>query len=86
VYDLARQWRSSFTDFHHGLLEQGQSGSKQPVVDVEVRVEYVGSSGRRYFTFVAMSGKEQAWEITRHEIGWVNKIDAEDGAYRLTPC
>lgn len=21
MYDLARQWRSHFTDFHHGLLE-----------------------------------------------------------------
>src|SRR5262249_40341314 len=51
VYDLARQWRSHFTNFHHGLLEVGHEEERKKsettcVLASVARVRYrISSSG-----------------------------------------
>jgi hypothetical protein len=52
-------------------------------VSLDVRVDYVGPSGRRYFTKMAADGNNDHWTITAHEIGWDNQVAAEPGSYRL---
>jgi hypothetical protein len=58
---------------------------KRPPVAVDVQVEYVGPSGRRYFTRMSMQGNDEAWTVTAHDIGWLNTLEAESGSYGVTP-
>jgi hypothetical protein len=51
VYDLARQWRSSFTDFHHGLL-----GAAGDVAQVDADTEAAG----RVVIVTRPDGREKA--------------------------
>jgi hypothetical protein len=68
------------------VLEEGTPASQEPAVQVDLRVAYLGTSGRRYYTALTMSGSQQhGWVVSTHEIGWINQVSAEGGGYGISP-